>query len=248
MMGQLLARALDPALWFRDAGIDPDDWQVSAIRSESKRQLWNVHRQGGKSTTAAIKALAKSVEVANAPIIVISPSQRQSAEMVRSCLALHSAIEGMPPIIAESAHRIEFSNRSRIISVPSSETTVRGFAKVALLILDEASRIPDDIVAACRPMLAVSDGEILALSTPQGRRGFWFDWWANGGDTWERTLVPVDQCPRISKSFLDDERKSLGEALFKQEYFCAFIETDEPVFPSEIIERAFSSEVQPLWA
>jgi hypothetical protein len=247
MMAQSLARALDGALWFADAGIEPDAWQVQAIRSDSKRQLWNVHRQGGKSTTAALKAIAKATEVPEAPVIIISPSQRQSAEMVRSCLGLHSRIGGLPPVIAESAHRIEFANRSRIISVPSSETTVRGFSKVALLCLDEASRIPEDVVAACRPMLAVSDGEILALSTPQGRRGFWHEWWVNGGDIWERTQITVEQCPRISKSFLLEERRALGEALYRQEYLCEFIENDEQVFPAEIINAAFSSEVKPLW-
>ena len=244
-----LARLLDSAFWFYDAGIEkPDPWQVAAMRSESKRQLWNVHRQGGKSTTAGLKAIEKAVSAPNSPVLVISPSQRQSAETVRTCLGLHSKVPGLPRIISESTHRLEFENQSRVISLPSSETTVRGFAKVALLILDEASRIPDDIVAACRPMLAISDGAILALSTPQGQRGFFHDWWTTGGDEWERTQVTAEQCSRISKRFLADERKALGEAMFRQEYLCEFIENNEQVFPSQIIRDAFTTEVKPLWA
>ncbi|MEI9992073.1 MAG: terminase family protein [Rhizomicrobium sp.] len=239
---------MDSAYWFQDAGImHPDNWQVQAIRSQSKRQLWNVHRQGGKSTTAGLKAIEKAVAQPNSPVLVISPSQRQSAETVRTCLSLHSRVWGLPRIVGESAHRLELENGSRIISLPSSETTVRGFANVALLILDEASRIPDEIVAACRPMLAVSDGDIIALSTPQGRRGFFHDWWENGGTTWERTRITANQCSRISPAFLADERKALGEALYRQEYLCEFVENDEQVFPSEIIRVAFSSEVVSLW-
>ena len=154
----------------------------------------------------------------------------------------------MPRIISESAHRLEFENSSRIISLPSSEATVRGFAKVALLILDEASRIDDSIVAACRPMLAVSDGGILALSTPQGQRGFFHEWWMTGGDEWERTQITAEQCSRISKEFLASERKALGEALYRQEYLCEFVENNEQVFPTEVIRDAFTSEVTPLWA
>ncbi len=246
MLAHDLARALDPAQWFRDVGLDADPWQVEALRSQSKRQLWNVHRQGGKSTTASLKALAKSTTVSESPVLVISPSQRQSAEAIRTCLSLHSRVPGLPRIISESAHRLEFENNSRIISLPSSEATVRGFAKVSLLILDEASRIEDPIVAACRPMLAVSDGDIIALSTPQGRRGFFHEWWEKG-EEWERVQIPVDQCPRISKEFLAGERKALGEALYRQEYLCEFIENDQQVFPSEIIRLAFSAEVEPLW-
>ena len=248
-MAHDLARALDGGMWFRDAGIEaPDEWQLNAMRSRSKRQLWLCHRQAGKSTCAGLKAIATAVALPDSPILVISPAERQSKEVVRTCIDLHSKVRGLPPVLAQSAHRIELANNSRIMSLPSSETTVRGFAKVALLVLDEASRIPDEIVAACRPMLAVSDGEIVALSTPQGRRGFFHDWWENGGDTWERTKVTVDECPRISPNFLSEERVALGEALYRQEYLCEFIENDEQVFPTAIIDRAFTTDVRPLWA
>lgn len=249
MLGRDLARLLDSSFWLKDAGIDqPDDWQVRAMRSQSKRQLWNIHRQGGKSTTAALKAIEKATIAPGSPTLVISPSQRQSGETVRTCLGLHAKIPGLPRIISESGHRIEFENRSRIISLPSSEATVRGFAKVALLILDEASRIPDEIVAACRPMLAVSDGAIIALTTPQGQRGFFYEWWVNGGPEWERTKITADECPRISAAFLADELRTLGSAMYRQEYECEFVENNDQVFPSEVIRDAFSKEVKPLWA
>src|SRR5207244_867309 len=131
----------------------PDPWQVAAMQSQSKRQLWLNHRQAGKSTCAGIKALATAVAEPGTPTLVISPSQRQSAETVRTVLGLHGKVAGLPRIISESAHRLEFENQSRIISLRSSEATVRGFSKVALLILDECSRCPDQIIAACRPML-----------------------------------------------------------------------------------------------
>ncbi len=244
-----LARAFDPGLWFADAGItNPDDWQLKALRSTRKRQLWNCHRQAGKSLCAGLKALDKAVNLSDAPVLVISPSQRQSQETIRTVLDLHRRVPGLPRIINEAGHRLEFENRSRIISLPSSEATIRGFSKVALLILDEASRIEDTIAAAARPMLAVSDGEIIALSTPQGRRGFFFDWWVNGGDIWERAEVSVDRCNRISAEFLDDEQKTLGQSLFEQEYFCRFIENSDQVFPTNVIAKAFTREVEPLWS
>ena len=103
---------------------------------------------------------------------MVSASARQSTELLRSTIQLYTRIPGLPPLLSEAAHRIEFQGGSRIISLPSSEGTIRGYSKVSLLILDEASRIEEPIIAACRPMIALTAGEIVALSTPSGRRGF----------------------------------------------------------------------------
>jgi hypothetical protein len=250
MIGRDLARTLDPACWLRDAGTEPDAWQERALRSTSKRKLWNVHRQGGKTLTAAAKAIARAVSEPGSLVICVSPSQRQSSEWLRGVLQLYGKHTNVPPIVAESAHRIELAGGSRILSLPSSEATIRGIAKVALLILDECSRIEESTILACRPALALGGeggGEILALSTPAGRRGAWFEWWAHGGDSWEREEVPVSQCKRIDPTWLAEEKASMGPVMFSQEFECQFVDTDLQLFPSTLIERAFTDEVRPLW-
>jgi hypothetical protein len=246
MMALDIARGLDPARWFYDADLEPDDWQERAMRSRHKRQAWNVSRQVGKTTTAGLKGLAKAQEP-DSLTLVISPSQRQSAELLRKVVELRRRIPGLPEPITETAHRIEWAHGGRILSLPSSETTIRGYSNVALLILDEASRIADEMIAAVRPMLAVSDGELVCLSTPAGRRGFFYENWAHGGETWERFKVTAYECDRISAGFLEAERAAMGESLFRQEYLCEFLDDDEAVFPTEIIDRAFTEEVKPLW-
>jgi hypothetical protein len=45
------------------------------------------------------------------------------------------------------------------------------------LIVDEASRVQDALYQGIRPMLAVSGGRIVLLSTPWGKRGFFFEEW-----------------------------------------------------------------------
>src|SRR5262245_33187569 len=200
MMAGDLARSLDPALWFHQAGITPDPWQEAAIRSPARRQLWLVHRQGGKSTTAALKALAKATTCPGSLTLLISPAQRQSAELLRKVVELHQAIPGLPKPVTESQHKLEFdpAHGGRVLSLPSSESNIRGFSRVALLILDEASRIPDAVITACKPMQAVAkDAELIALSTPWGERGWFCEQYTNGGPTWERTKVTAEECARI---------------------------------------------------
>ena len=72
-----------------------------------------------------------------------------------------------------------------------------------VLILDEAARVPDDLYRTVRPMIAVSGGRLLCLSTPYSKRDFFYDAWAHGGPEWTRVEVPAAQVPRIKPEFLE---------------------------------------------
>ena len=71
-------------------------------------------------------------------------------------------------------------------------------------------------------MLAVSGGRMICLSTPYGKRGFFYDAWAKGGADWHRIEIPADKVSRISPEFLARERRALGESWYRQEYCCSF--------------------------
>jgi hypothetical protein len=147
---------------------------------------------------------------------------------------------------AESLTRAELANGSRVISLPGSERTIRGFAGARMIVLDEAARIDDDLIAALRPMKATVDGSLIALSTPAGKRGWFYEAWI-GDESWHRVRVPASECPRLSKEFLDEELRELGPLAFSEEYGLEFRDNFESVFNSELIARAFTSEVRPLW-
>jgi hypothetical protein len=124
---------------------------------------------------------------------------------------------------------------------------VRGFSGVTLIIEDEASRVDDLLYKTVRPMLAVSGGRLILLSTPFGKRGHFFEEWEHGGSSWERIEVRATECPRIPKDFLDEEKASLGEWWFKQEYLCAFVDSVDQVFSYDLVMSAISAEVKPLF-
>jgi hypothetical protein len=97
--------------------------------------------------------------------------------------------------------RIEFGNGSRVVSLPGSEGTIRGYSGVTPLLLDEAARIEDSLLAATRPMLATTNGRILALSTGWLRQGWFFDaWMGSGTEPWERIEIGADQWERTGSS------------------------------------------------
>jgi hypothetical protein len=238
-----LALALDRASFARSAGLEPDPWQEDAFRSNDPRQLYNASRQSGKSTVAAVQTVHTALYEPDSLVLLLSPTLRQSAELFKKCLAVYRSVEHPVPSESETALTLTLHNGSRIVSLPGKEANVRGYSGVRLLIVDEAARVPIELYASARPMLAVSGGRLLALSTPFGTRGWWYEAWVSS-EPWERYEVPATQVPRISPEFLEEERRTLGEWWFEQEYMCRFLDAETQAFRREDIDRAFEEEVQ----
>jgi len=238
--------ALDPVRFAGAAlGMDLDPWQRRVLRSTALRVLLNAARQSGKSTTVGILAMHTILYEADSLVLLLSPTLRQSAELFKKCLAVYRSLDHPVPSESETALTLTLQNGSRIVSLPGQEANVRGYSGVRLLIVDEASRVSNDLYASARPMLAVSGGRLLALSTPFGTRGWWYEAWVSGArEPWERYEVPATQVPRISPEFLEEERHTLGEWWFEQEYMCRFLDAETQAFRREDIDRAFEEEVQ----
>ena len=146
-------------------------------------------------------------------------------------------------IVCQSALRLELGNGARI-SLPGDEGTVRGFSGVSLLVIDEAGGVADAFYRAVRPMLAVSRGRLLALSTPFGKRGWFHEEWY-GSESWECVKITAPDCPRITPAFLAEERRVLGERWYRQEYLCSFEDSVDSVFAYDDIQAALNDREQP---
>lgn len=249
-MASDLASALDAVVFAQKCGIQPDQWQADFLRSPSRRVLQLACRQAGKTTSTGIKALHVASYEPGSTIVVVAPAERQSREFVRAAKLMHRAIDGAVPLRGDSVTKIEFENESRIIALPGGEDGrgIRGLAKVRLLILDEGALISDELLQATRPMLAVHPrAEMVILSTPKGRRGFFYELWHNNDPLWSRIRVTTDMCPRITPEFLAEERKILGPVRFSEEYGLEFVDNEMAAFPAQIIDGIFSKELRALW-
>ncbi len=115
-----------------------------------------------------------------------------------------------------------------------------------MVIVDEASRCETELLASVRPMLATTNGRFLALTTPAGKRGWFYEAWV-GPDDWERITIRATDVPRISPEFLKQELESLGPLIFSQEYETAFIDDSTSVFNSDLIQAALSVDFEPFF-
>src|SRR5215208_2994182 len=241
-----LTLALDRAEFARTLGLEPDPWQEKLLRSSSDRVLLNCCRQSGKSTMSGVIALHRALYHPRSLILCLAPALRQSQELFGKVLGFYRDLGRPIPAQAERKLSLELENGSRIVTLPGTDKTIRGFSGASLLIVDEASRVADELYFAVRPMLAVSGGGLMMLTTPQGKRGVFFDEWTSGHG-WERYEVSARECPRIPASFLEEEKRALPPWVYRQEYECSFEETEDQVFTTEMVERAVTSEVTPLF-
>lgn len=209
--------------------------------------LINASRQSGKSQAGAALALREALVNSPALILIVCPAERQSEELFNDkLLTLYDKLPPTVPMTVRNVFSCRFANGSRIVALPGKEATIRSFSAVSLLLLDEAARVVDPLYEATRPMLAVSRGGLVAMSTPWGKRGWWHREWTEGGG-WKRVLVPATLCKRIGAEYLEKERKERGERFFRQEFMGSFESTLDAVFSESQIQGLFSEEVSPLF-
>jgi hypothetical protein len=232
-----LAAALDPVRFAAGLGFRAEPWQERLLRSRARRALVRCARQVGKSTTVGYRALHTALYSPGRDVLIVSPTQRQSDEMLYRIKPLYRALAGAPRLKGDNHSEMVLANGSRIISLPGSEGGIRGFANVRLLLLDEASRIPDDVFVSVLPMVG-SDGQMVALSTPWGRRGWFFDLHEDIRNDWERHLVTVYESGQFDEQRIAMLKGSLGSFEWASDYMCEFGDTDSQFFSSEAIRAA----------
>jgi hypothetical protein len=94
--------------------------------------------------------------------------------------------------------------------------------------------VGDDLADARRRARGPADP---ALYTGRASGEFHRAW--TSAEDWERVQITADQCPRISAAHLAAERIRLGDALYRQEYFGAFVAAPGSVFDAEVVAHMF---------
>lgn len=233
-----LELALDPCAFARAVGIDPDPAQAEVLRTNARRFMLCCTRQFGKSTTAALKASHRVIYKPRSLVLCVSPTDRQSALLFDKIAEFIKLAPGAPKRTEDNKRSLRLANGSRVVSLPGSPDTIRGFSAPDMVLVDEAAFCEDALFGAVGPMLAVSNGQLGLLSTPYGKRGAFYEAWETGGDDWQRLHVPATLCARIPEHFLGRERRTMPEWLFRQEYLCEFVETIDSVFTHAQVQGA----------
>jgi hypothetical protein len=202
----------------RAAGLTPDPFQEAMCTSTAQFQLWLAHRQFGKSTVAGTSALETACTIPGSLTLLISRSQRQSSELFRKVKNFYNVTRPLP-LVRSTELSMELTNGSRIISLPGNADTIVGYSAPHKVIIDEAARVPDGLFYALRPMIAMSRGHIIALSTPWGKRGWYYEAYEGIGETHVEPLTPSATKALLGEIGWDISVQDLERAYDQQQDF-----------------------------
>lgn len=231
-----LSRALDPVQVFTDAfGIEPFGYQAEYLR-DSRPTLVLKGRQTGFTTAAAALAIWRCVYHAGSTVAIVSPSLKQSSEVTgRARLGLKQL--GVR-LVVDSVAQLGLANGSRILSLPGSPKSVRGFS-ADILICDEAAFTVDPTLTAAQALTATG-GRTIYQSTPYFEEGTFYRLATADLPDWLRLVVPSHMAPSISESFLEAQKAQMSEAEFASEFRAEFLTVDvRSLFDAEQVDAMF---------
>ena len=219
-------------------GFTPDPRQAELLDLDASRLAVCTGRQQGKTQAAAAKALHLALSKPGALILIFGPVGPQAGELLGRIRQFAHRLDLTTKADRNHNRSLVLPNGSRFIALPDVPTSARGYASVALILVDEAAFVDDQIFQAITPMLAVSNGALWIFSTPNGQTGRFHEICTATEPIWTRFFSPSGECPRIDPAFLAQERAFLGDAHYRQEYECAFIANRLQFLDRELIEQA----------
>ena len=226
---------------------EPDPEQEAPLRSWSKRLILNCNRQWGKSTVVAIRVLHRAWYWPGSLILIVSVTQMHSSNLFQKIVEFLPALGVTGRLRTDGINRksMKLPNGSRIVALAGGELPARSHSRVAMVVIDEAAAVPDPVHEAVTPTLGRTNGELVLLSTPMGKRGAFYRAWAFGGEAWDRVFGPVNESSgRISKEHLANELSAKGADGYAQEYLCEFLDRDSHLFNEDSVREVFDRDLE----
>jgi len=240
-----------------------DDWQQDILKTKGHLLLCT-GRQVGKTTILSIKAAEYMIKHKSCQIIVCSLTEDQAQLII--VMMLNYLEENYKTYLAKkkkapTKNTITLNNKSKVISRPVGNTgnAVRGFTG-DVLILDEASRMPEFIFTASKPTLLTRGGEIWICSTPFGKSGYFYECFENKNKRFsvfhinseqvinERTISNhwTERQRAEAIRFLEEEKQDMSKLEYEQEYLGHFVDDLRQLFPDELIDKCCKATNTPI--
>jgi hypothetical protein len=212
----------------RGTGHPAFGWQRPYLSHEGSIVLLK-GRQIGASTGAAVKVVHTALQSPGSTSVIVSPTQKQSGEILSR--ARVAALRLAVGLRKDSASALTLANGSRVISLPGSAKSVRGYTADGVLVLDEAAFLEDETWLAAQALVAASEAPVVVQSTPYGGVGAFAALWQSQDPAYLRLQVRSDEV--VSAEWLDIQRRRMSPGEFRQEFEADIHATGFPVFWSD---------------
>lgn len=207
-------------------------YQKDFITNPAKRKIWVSSRQVGKSWSVAMILAFKALQKQNGLAICISVNSRSASEIISKCKQFAESVKVLSNnaiTYTASFDTIRFSNGSRIMSLPSTADSLRGWS-AQCVVVDEASFVwkLDDILQGLAPTLTRDpDAELILTTTPAGKNGPFYELYNNAlnDSQWYVQHTTIHEAIEDGLSVDLNSLHSLcpDPDVFAQEYECSFL-------------------------
>lgn len=228
-----------------ETGLRLYEWQRRWLDDDSRFRAMLKSRAVGGSFIIALEAILWSLIKPSSLTILLSYSHRQSMELFRKVREHASRLRGrgvrvggevysLDVVSRESRTELVFRNSSRIMCLPNNPDGVRGY-RADHVYVDEAAMFQNDleVKAAVIPVIAGRSGRLSLVSTPKGRRGWFYEAWTSG--VFSRHRVHYGDAPHLTAEDLEGLRRSMSHLAWMQEMEMEFLDDANSLFPYEMI-------------
>jgi len=228
----------DPTLPMRAMGMQPDPWQVDLITCPARQIAALCTRRSGKTASTASRVTVRCL-TQRTRALIFAPTEDQSKELLWFVREMNAALGFPVPLIRESQTELAWANGSTLKAKTDRPKSSRG-PTPNLMVIDEAAQVSDELHLSILPMMVLGQCELLALTTPFGKLGWFFEMWTNQVKraAWQTFTITAEQCPRIDRYILEEHRATMPPRWFDQEYMCVFNDAVDSVFGKSVIESA----------
>lgn len=219
-------------------------YQLEFCRNLKSKSYWISSRQIGKSFTIGFLSAYTATIKPNSLVLLISTGSRAASELLKKVEQFARAVKMMSKgrmTYQSSADKIEFSNGSRVLSLPSGNpSALRGYTS-DLTCIDEACFIehPEEVLAAISPTLTRNPNSRLVMtSTPSGRNSLFYKLIQDAGD--DAYVQETTIHDAISDGLVVDIEKLRSlcpdEDIFRQEYECCWLDSASSMLDVGILD------------
>jgi hypothetical protein len=167
-------------------------------------------------------------------VLITAPSLRQSMIMFDRIVSfVYSSPRLRNNLVRITRTLVSFDNGSRIIALPCSEHRLRGYS-ANMIICDEASWVSEKVITQVLfPMLTTTQGYAVFLSTPWDKNHFFYRAFIN--PQYSVHKVKSEECPLVTKDFLEEMRQNMTREQYLMEYEAEFVEALNSYLPQSLI-------------
>lgn len=236
------AAAQDPVDWAEVAlELKLDTWQRDIMRSRHQRLVVVAARQSGKSVITGAKAAYEAQSRAGLRVVVTAPSFRQAGLLADK---IEAALVGSGRGVDRVRDRLTLDNGSVVTVLHGDRAaTLRGHT-ADLLLCDEIGFIKPELMPAILPMVAASQGRLMAISSPNGPSGPLYDLAHQDGV--ELMRVSASDVAHFDPAVIAELRGRLGPALARQELDAEFVASSSSVFSADVLDTMFAPIDDPM--